>query len=308
MTLRLQSMTRWRNVMLAVLLCAAAPCSAIDHVNEYDVALREEVVRIPLPSEARRPALIATTYRPQGNGPFPLIVLNHGSPASVAEREKMGRYRVLDRVQEFVIRGYAVVVPMRRGYGSTGGAWAENFGRCAAPDYYAAGEQAAVDVVTAMTHVARLPWVDRQQIVLAGQSAGGFAAIAAASKQPAGVVAVVNFSGGRGGRPDSHPGEPCDAENMKRAISRYAQTIRVPVLWHYAENDRYFSPDHVRDWFRAFEAAGATGTLVMQPPFGSDGHNLFAAPAGRPIWTAAFDMFMLRNGYSLPMRANKNNQ
>ena len=113
MTLRLQSMTRWRNVMLAVLLCAAAPCSAIEHVNEYDGALREEVVRIPLPSEAHWPALIATTYRPQGNGPFPLIVLNHGSPASVAEREKMGRYRVLDRVQEFVIRGYAVVVPMR---------------------------------------------------------------------------------------------------------------------------------------------------------------------------------------------------
>jgi dienelactone hydrolase len=95
---------------------------------------------------------------------------------------------------------------------------------------------------------------------------------------------------------------------MKRAISRYAQTIRVPVLWHYAVNDRYFSPDHVRDWFRAFEAAGATGTLVMQPPFGRDGHNLFAAPAGRSIWTAAFDMFMFRNGYSLPMRVNNNNQ
>lgn len=308
MTLRLRWNTKWRNVMLAALLSVAAPCGATGHLNEFDISLREEFVRIPLPSEARWPALAATTYRPQGDGPFPLIILNHGSPATAAEREKMGRYRVLDRVQEFVIRGYAVVVPMRRGYGLTGGKWAEHYGRCAAPDYFAAGEQSAIDVLAATNYAARLPWADSRQIVLVGQSAGGIAAIAAASRQPAGVVAVVNFSGGRGGRPDTNPGEPCGAENMKRAISRYAQTIHVPVLWHYAENDRYFSAAHVRDWFGAFEAAGAKGTLVMQPPFGRDGHNIFVAAAGRPIWTSAFDVFMLRSGYSLPVLANRNNR
>lgn len=129
--------------------------------------------------------------------------------------------------------------------------------------------------------------------------------MAAASKRPPGVVAVVNFSGGRGGRPNSSPGEPCGADNMKSAIARFAQTIRVPVLWHYAENDRYFSPQHVRDWFSAFEAAGAPGTLVMQPPFGRDGHSLFSAAAGRPIWTSAFDVFMVQTGYPLPMLTNK---
>jgi dienelactone hydrolase len=307
MMLRWDGMTGLRNVMAAALLGLAAPCAAIGHINELDLALREEVVRIPLPPEAQWPSLAATTYRPQGEGPFPVIILNHGSPASAAEREKMGRYRVLDRVQEFVIRGYAVVVPMRRGYGLTGGKWAEQFGRCAAPDYFAAGELSAIDVIASTKYAARLPWADSRQIVLLGQSAGGFAAIAAASKRPAGVVAVVNFSGGRGGRPDTHPGEPCDAENMKRAISRYAQTIRVPVLWHYAENDRYFSAAHVRNWFHAFEAEGATGTLVMQPPFGRDGHNIFVAAAGRPIWTSAFDVFMLRSGYSLPVLAKRNN-
>ncbi len=294
-----------RKLLFAALFAAAAPCAATGQADEYDVALREETLRIPLPSEARWAALVATSYRPQGDGAFPLVILNHGSPASASEREKMGRYRVLDRVQEFVIRGYAVVVPMRRGYGLTGGPWAENYGRCAAPDYYAAGEQAAMDVMATTAFVARLPWVDPRQIVLAGQSAGGFAAMAAASRQPAGVVAVITFSGGRGGRPESHPGEPCDAENLKSAISRFAQTIRVPVLWHYAENDRYFSPDHVRNWFRAFEAAGAPGTLVMQPPFGRDGHDLFSSADGRPIWTTAFDVFMHRNGYSLPIMANK---
>lgn len=303
--LRLDRITGWCNVLAALLLWAAAPCSATFHASGLDPALREEIVYVPLPPETHWPALVATTYRPKGKGPFPLIVLNHGSPASAVQREKMGRYRVLDRVQEFVIRGYAVVVPMRRGYGLTGGKWAEAYGRCDEPDYYAAGEQGAIDIIAAIKYAARLPWVDRRQVVLVGQSAGGFAAMAAASKRPAGVVAVVNFSGGRGGRPDSSPGEPCGADNMKSAISRFAQTIRVPVLWHYAENDRYFSPRHVRDWFGAFEASGAPGSLVMQPPFGRDGHSLFSAAAGRPIWTTAFDVFMLRSGYPLPMLAKK---
>jgi dienelactone hydrolase len=306
MMLRWYGMTGWRNVMAAVLLCLATTCGASGHLNEFDLSLREEFVRIPLPSEARWPMLAATTYRPKGEGPFPLIVLNHGSPATAAEREKMGRWRMLNIIQEFIIRGYAVVVPMRRGYGMTGGKWAENYGACNAPDYFAAGEQAAIDVVAAVNYAVRQPWVDRNQIVLAGQSAGGFAAIAAASKRPPGVVAVVNFAGGRGGRPDLRPGDPCDADNMRRAISRYALTIRVPVLWHYSENDRYFGPEHVNSWFRAFEAAGAPGTLVMQPPFGRDGHNLFVSPAGRSIWALAFDVFMMRTGYSLPVLANKN--
>ena len=158
-----------------------------------------------------------------------------------------------------------------------------------------------MDLVATVDYARRLEYVNRERIILFGQSAGGFASIAAASQSPPGVVAVVNFSGGRGGRPDTRPGQPCDADNMTRAITRFAQTIRVPVLWHYAENDRYFAPEHVRAWFGAFEAAGARGTLVMQPPFGNDGHSMFAAAAGLPIWTAAFDGFIRPLGFDYPL-------
>ncbi len=286
-------------MLAAALLCAAAPCAANSH--QYEPALREEIIMVPLPAAAGWPALTATTYRPPGNGPFPLIVLNHGSPTSAEERSRMGRYRVTSRVREFISRGFAVIVPMRRGYGDTGGDWAERYGSCAAPDYYGAGERAAVDVLAATVYASTLPWVDRQRIVLFGQSAGGFASLAAASHRPAGVVAVVNMSGGRGGNPRTRPGEPCAPENMTRAISRFAQTIRIPVLWHYAENDQYFSGQHVRAWFNAFEAAGAPGTLVMRPPFGEDGHRMFASPAGLPLWTAAFDGFMRQIGFEYPI-------
>jgi len=54
-------------VMAAVLLCLATTCGASAHLNEFDLSLREEFVRIPLPSEARWPMLAATTYRPKGD-------------------------------------------------------------------------------------------------------------------------------------------------------------------------------------------------------------------------------------------------
>lgn len=282
--------------MLALMLLLSS-CVVLAEELDLDQRLREQVVHVPVQVETEPAVLTATTYRPPGDGPFPLVVLSHGSPGDGAARGMMGRYRQLAQIEEFVKRGFAVIVPMRRGYGATGGRWAERYGGCAAPDYYRAGLAAQKDLLATIAFAAKLPFVNPDRIVLVGQSAGGIASIAAASANPAGVVAVVNLSGGRGGRPRTHPGEPCAPGNMTAAIGKLAATIKVPVLWHYAENDQFFAPHHVRAWFKAFEDAGARGRLIMQPPFGWDGHRIFASPAGVPIWTAEFDRFMIDVGF-----------
>ena len=79
---------------------------------------------------------------------------------------------------------------------------------------------------------------------------------------------------------------------MTEAIGKLARTIEVPVLWHYSENDQFFAPRHVKAWYQAFRDAGGSGKLVMQPPFQWDGHGIFGAERGLPIWTAAFDSFL----------------
>lgn len=276
--------------LVGALAGAGAPTAARDVALEH--GLNEQVVRVPARVGEQQWSLVATTYHPAGEGPFPLIVLNHGSPGSADERAIMGRYRHIPQIREFINRGFAVIVPMRRGYGDTGGEWAERFGACRAPDYYRAGQESAKDVIAAVEYAQGLPFVKRDRVILVGQSAGGIASIAAASANPPGVVAVVNFAGGRGGRPYTHPGEPCVASAMTEAIGKFARTVRVPVLWHYAENDQFFAPHHVKAWFKAFEEAGAKGVLVMQPPFQWDGHGIFGAAGGLPIWTAAFDRFL----------------
>lgn len=279
---------------IVVVLAAIAPVFA--QVATSDDDLQERVVHVPARAIANGVteewSLVASLYRPAGAGPFPLIVLNHGSPGSASERQAMGRYRPLLQIREFTKRGFVVIVPMRRGYGDTGGDWAERYGTCVTPDYYRAAREGAKDVNAAVAFGRSLPYVRRDYVLLVGQSAGGIAAMAAASESPAGVVGVVNFAGGRGGRPYTHPGEPCVAANMTEAIGKLARTIKVPVLWHYSENDQFFAPRHVKAWFQAFRDAGAVGTLVMQPPFQWDGHGIFGAERGLPIWTAAFDGFL----------------
>ncbi len=260
--------------------------------QEIEPSLHEQVVKVPLPQSSSHEYLVATTYRPEGDGPFPLLVLNHGSPSNAAARARMGRYRVLPRIREFTQRGFAVIVPMRRGFGETGGEWVERYGTCSDPDFYKAGLIASDDVLAAVEFAKALPYVDGKRIVMLGQSAGGIASMAAASRSPEGVLAAINFSGGRGGRSRTNPGNPCRPQAMTEAIGRFAETIRIPVLWHYAENDRLFAPVHVFEWFRAFEAAGARGKMVMQPAFGKDGHRMFSAPDGAPVWTAEFDRFL----------------
>ena len=289
-------------VVAGVLTASIAPASARDLNLARD--LNEQVVQVPVRAMTERgPAeweLVASLYRPSGAGPFPIVVLNPGSPGSAWERHGMGRYRPLPQIREFARRGFAVIVPMRRGYGETGGDWAENYGTCIAPDYYRASREAAKDVVGTVRYAQSLAFVRRDHVLLVGQSAGGIASIAAAAENPAGVIGVVNFSGGRGGRPYTHPGDPCVAANMTEAIGKLARTIKVPVLWHYSENDQFFAPRHVNAWFKAFEDAGASGKLVMQPSFQWDGHGLFGAERGLPIWTKAFDVFLKDLRFATP--------
>ena len=101
-------------------------------------------------------------------------------------------------------RGYMVALPLRRGYGQTGGPWLENFGSCSSPDYYRAGMTTAQDIRTAIDYFRGRPEVQRDRILLVGPSAGGWGSLAAASQNPAGVFAVIILPAGAGaGTPKS---------------------------------------------------------------------------------------------------------
>jgi len=285
---------------LLIVVLVFFPLPGFTQSEEILVDLNEQIVQVPMVVDGlwgkKELQLTATVFRPQGNGPFPLIVLSHGNPPNPSDRPKIGRYRMIPQIREFIKRGFAVIVPIRRGYGKTGGTFAEDYGPCSAPFYHDAGTEAAKDLLATIDYASKIPFVQPDKILLIGHSAGGFASLAAASLNPPGVVGVVNLSGGRGGRPATNPGDPCGPDRMAGTIGKFAKTIRVPVLWLYAENDLFFAPQVVKKWFKAFQEAGAKGSLVIQPPFGKDGHSLFSNKNGIPVWTLEFDGFLKELG------------
>jgi dienelactone hydrolase len=256
----------------------------------YGPRLIEEKVRIP--SANGRP-IAATILRPEGEGPYGVVVLNHGVSASARERARESADLLINSAAVFARRGYVVVMPLRRGFGATGGEMAEDPGSCANPDYFHAEANAAEDVMTAYNYARTLPYVDPSHMILAGQSAGGMVSIfTAGTRNPPGLVAVLSFAGGRGGDPDSTPGVPCAVEAVAKVFESLGKTIRVPVLFNYAENDLFFSPKVTRAWVDRFNAGGANAEYVLQPPFGKDGHYLFADTLGVRYWLPTVEKFL----------------
>jgi len=274
-------------------LVATAAHAQEEH-SYYGPRLIEEKIRIPTQSGR---TIAATILRPDAQGPFGAVVLNHGVSASARERARESSDLLINAAAVFARRGYVVVLPLRRGFGATGGEMAEDPGTCSNPDYKSAEQNAADDVMASYDYVRSLPYVDGNRMMLAGQSAGGMVSVfTAATRQPQGLVAVLAFAAGRGGDPDVNPGVPCAIEPVARVFDSLGKTIRVPVLFHYAENDLFFSPKVSRGWFDRFNANGANAEYALQPAFGKDGHYLFGDTLGVRYWLPTVETFLAKYG------------
>jgi dienelactone hydrolase len=284
-------------VALVALLSWAIGTVAYAQEDFGSVRLVEEDVRIPSPNANY--TIFAKVLRPEGAGPFGAIVLNHGAPVSAEERRAETPDYLLHTAAIFARRGYVVVLPLRRGFGATGGEFAEDAGSCRNPDYVRGESNAAQDVMTAYEYTRTLPYVDGARMILAGQSAGGIASIfTAGARAPQGLVAVLAFAAGRGGNPARNPGVPCAVEPLAKVFDDMGKSVKVPVLFHYAENDLFFNAQTSRLWFERFAAGGARAEYVLQPAFGKDGHYIFSEDQGVRYWLPAVERFFAK--YNVP--------
>jgi hypothetical protein len=122
-------------------------------------------------------------------------------------------------------------------------------------------------------------------------SAGGFATVALTTDPPPGLVAGISFAGGRGSGADD---QVCREDRLVEAFRTLGRQSRIPMLWIYSDNDRFFGPTLAQRLHDAFTAAGGSVEFIRAPVFGSDGHRLFP-DGGAARWTPAVDAFLARN-------------
>lgn len=247
-----------------------------------------------LPTDDGSGRLMRTVvFRPAGETPRRLVVINHGAPVSGPSTAPQPRFPSASAW--FVERGFVVVVPQRRGYGETGGRQNESYGRCDDADFAAAGREGARDIAAAVSFMRRQSFVQPDGTYIVGQSAGGWATLAWSSLNPPGVAAMINMAGGRGGRRYDQPNNNCSPERLVKAVGDYGRTARVPTLWLYTENDSFFDPRLSRRMADAYRAAGGSVHYTLLPAFGRDGHALFGSGAGVTVWSPLVAAFLERH-------------
>ena len=236
-----------------------------------DVALREKIDRVSSNSFLE-PELEVTTYMPNGDGPFPLVVINHGR--SLGDAKFQERYRPILAAREFVSRGYAVVVPMRQGFSKSGGT--EISGGC---NVHSNGIQQAISVKRTIEWASSKSWADSSRIVVIGQSHGGLTTLAYGTDPQVGVKLLINFAGGL-----RQTGCTAWEHSLISAFGEYGKKSKLQSIWFYGDNDSFFSPFVWKSAFEQYKLNGGQAELIAFGKFGNDAHSMFGSRNGLPIW------------------------
>ena len=217
----------------------------------------------------------AYLYRPDGDGPFPAVIYNHGTRD---DRERASF--PFPHVGKMLTRaGYAVMVPERRGYGKSDG---EIWWREVASDQSRLIPRLQAetdDVLAGIDYLRSLSYVDTKRLAVMGWSFGGVVTMLAAARSTAFLAAVNQAGGALTWDGNSH---------MRSALIAAAEKSATPTLFMVAKNDRTTSS--VTTLADIFTKRNVVHKLVIYEPFTpsqpgrvAPGHALFSAQ-GASLW------------------------
>ncbi|MQR02432.1 prolyl oligopeptidase family serine peptidase [Glaciimonas sp. GS1] len=250
--------------------------------------MHEKVLNIT--GDPDRPVTLQVTeFTPPGPGPFPLAVLNHGAIGDTSP-ESQPRFRITYAADYFLSRGYAVILPMMRGYAGSDGAVTAH--GCNAE---AMGLSDAKDIRAVISYFVKQPNIDAQRIVVAGQSFGGWNTLAFGTLDYPNVKGLINFAGGV-------IASSCwsSKSSLENGAEDFGAQTHIPSIWFYGDNDKLFSVATWRAMHDRYNAAGGDAELVAYGSFMENSHVMLNYPEAHSIWVPKLDAFLEKVG--LPNR------
>jgi dienelactone hydrolase len=266
--------------------------------------LLSRVEQVPVTVDGQRVRLQMRIYTPAAQGRFPTLIFNHGSTGYGTDAGRFKQAVDAPAVAAFFVeRGWAVVMPARRGRAGSDGQYDEGFSTIRALGYscipslsLAGADRALRDIEAATSLILQMPFVDAKRVVIAGSSRGGALSVAYAGVHPAQVRGVINFVGGWLGR-------PCPTmTSVNQSVFNRGASFAGQSLWLYAENDSYYSLSHSQENFAAFKIAGGKGLFHGLKVPAENGHWL---PEFPNVWSTDVEAYLGEIGLpSRPQQAN----
>jgi dienelactone hydrolase len=185
-----------------------------------------------------RLTLVGFLFKPDGPGPFPGLIWNHGSEKSPGTMQQFDAIAAI-----FVPAGYVVFAPMRRGHGDSEGPYImdqlrraqEGHGAPALAVRLMEGEQLD-DQLAGLAYLKGLSYVDTRRLVVAGCSFGGIQTLLAAERG-VGYRAAVAISPGA----LSWNGNPLLRDRLVAAVRK----TDIPVFIIQPPKDASLEPSRV---------------------------------------------------------------
>jgi carboxymethylenebutenolidase len=275
------AMARLFSGLAAVLICATtfAAKAGADSVPTEKVTFSSNGL-----------ALVGYLYRPEGTGPWPAVVWNHGS-----ERDPQLGVQFDAVAAVFVPAGYIVFAPARRGHGESEGRYNVDRSHPVFQRYSKAEANRGIvqlleserldDQLAALAYLKQQPFVDKQRLAVAGCSFGGIQALLGAQSR-LGYRAAISIS----------PGAPhWGSRPLRELLLEAVAHIDIPVLLLQPPKDTSLEPSRVLG--AAAAQLGKPLTAKVYPPTGPEEEqtHCFGGAKGMHVWAADAAAFLDAN-------------
>ncbi len=225
---------------------------------------------VAFPADGRE--LHGFLWKPEGVGPFPAILWNHGSEKLPGSQPALAKF--------YTSHSYVFFVPHRRGQGRSPGDYIQDLVAQAPPGERARRmvelQQAEVDdVIAALNYLKSRPFVATDRIAMSGCSYGGIQTLLAGERE-LGLMALVPFAPGAMSWEQNVP--------LQNRLVRAVDLSKAPVFLIQAQNDYNLAPSQVLT--EEANKRKKDFQSRIYPPFGNshqDGHWGFCSSAS-DVW------------------------
>jgi len=211
-------------------------------------------------------------WKPEGIGPFPAIVWNHGSEKLPGSQPTLANF--------YTAHSYVFFVPHRRGQGHSAGDYIQDLVVQVPPGERARRmvelqESEVDDVIAGLNYLRSQSFVDPARIAISGCSYGGIQTLLIGERD-LGVKALVPFAPGAMSWEHNAP--------LQDRLARAVDLAKAPVFLIQAENDYSLAPS--RALSKEANKKKKDFQSKIYPAFGSthqDGHWGFCSSA-TDVW------------------------